>query len=306
MNRILRSSVCRSSLSRRNSFTRWSSKPISSSSSLVSNNPTSSNLITVPISKFYHTVFSTPGHHFRKEAAAPPAECNFDHGDLEKEISEIHEAVIYARHSIESGTGSPLVAVKIPKDKCNALMEKLGLDEYARGYYNPPPYPSHLFKFHYKIESLKLRVYEIVDFGEYVAAIAAGRYCGAPCWDEFNSSRDYVENEIWEVRAACMTACSSIEEGYLPPLDAVKTPVDKFNALMEKVQMGHDTEKYGDYPPHLKKFRSEILRAEESVYRIKTFGKYVADGNPPDYLKFKDWLVGRYDHSDTLPTAQDK
>ncbi|MCL7037181.1 hypothetical protein MKW94_009436 [Papaver nudicaule] len=115
-----------------------------------------------------------------------------------------------------------------------------------------------------------------------------------------------------------MAACSSIEEGSLPPLDAVKTPVDKLNALMEKIQMGHDTEKYGDYLPHLQIFRSEILRAEESVYRIETFGKYVEAGNPPDYHKFKDWLLWRYDHcdgednyglekkSDTLPAAQDK
>ncbi|KAI3941692.1 hypothetical protein MKX01_018282 [Papaver californicum] len=90
MNRISRFSVCRS-LFRRNPFSRWSPKPISSS--LISINPTSSNLIT--LSKFHHTfnyppqIFSTPGNHFRKFSGAAAAKC----GKIGFELGDWYRAV---------------------------------------------------------------------------------------------------------------------------------------------------------------------------------------------------------------------
>ncbi|MCL7033790.1 hypothetical protein MKW94_029582, partial [Papaver nudicaule] len=126
MNQIPRFCVCRSSLLRRNPFTRWSSKPIYSSSSLISNNPTSSNLITL-VSRFHHTpqFFSTPGNHVRRSIVA---EYSFGDDPLRDELYEIREAIEHARKSIELGTlPDPFDAVWIPKDKLDALKERFDL-----------------------------------------------------------------------------------------------------------------------------------------------------------------------------------
>ncbi|MCL7044245.1 hypothetical protein MKW94_004603 [Papaver nudicaule] len=129
MNQISRFCVCRSLL-RRNPFTRWSSKPISSSS-LISNNPTSSNLMK-PISKFHHTfnyppqIFSIPGNRFRKFSGEPAAECDFDVDYLNDEIFKVQSAIVHARSSIETGTLSAHDAVKTLSEEYNALLEKLG------------------------------------------------------------------------------------------------------------------------------------------------------------------------------------
>ncbi|KAI3960015.1 hypothetical protein MKW98_016739 [Papaver atlanticum] len=188
MNQLSRFCVCRSVL-RRNPFARWSAKPISSS--LISSNPTSSNLIML-ISKFHHTfnfpptIFSTPGNRFRKFSGEPvggdpaAAESNFGDDDLEDEISEeddlkyeifeLHEEICGARENIELCTLPPLDAVKIPADKLKAIMENFGLDNLKY-----PDYPPHLQRFEKEIEFGKECVREIVDFGKYAAA---GKYRG--------------------------------------------------------------------------------------------------------------------------------
>ncbi|KAI3942837.1 hypothetical protein MKW92_049246, partial [Papaver armeniacum] len=46
----------------------------------------------------------------------------------------------------------------------------------------------------------------------------------------------------------------------LPPLDAVKIPADKFDALMEKFGVEKEDR---DYPPHLQRFAKELDDLEE-------------------------------------------
>ncbi|KAI3860659.1 hypothetical protein MKX03_009364 [Papaver bracteatum] len=172
-----RYSVCRSSVLRRNPF---ASKPISSS--LISNNPTSSNLILILISKFHHTfnyppqIFSTHGNQFRKFSGEPvgghpaaAAECNSDDDDeiseedyLKYEIYELHMDIGGARDNIELCSLPPLDAVKIPADNLKTLLKKFGLDNVKYR-----DYPPHLQRFRNEIALAKKCVQEIVDFGRY-------------------------------------------------------------------------------------------------------------------------------------------
>ncbi|KAI3950929.1 hypothetical protein MKW92_002441 [Papaver armeniacum] len=154
MNQLLRfCCVCRRSVLRRNPF---ASKPISFSSSLISNNPTSSNLILRLISKSHHTfnyppqIFSTHGNQFRKFSGEPvgghpkktTTECNSDDDD---EISE------------EDDTNMKLLSAS----------------------------PASFGK---EIEFWKVRVRETVDFGKYAAA---GKYSGRrPYWVDFKKWYD--------------------------------------------------------------------------------------------------------------------
>ncbi|KAI3879536.1 hypothetical protein MKX03_012723 [Papaver bracteatum] len=285
MNQILRFSACRRSLLRRDQFTRWSSKPISSSP-LISNNQTSS--------KFHHTlnyppqIFSTPGNHFRKFSGEPAAaECKFN---LIREICRVHDAVLDAQGNIELGYLPPLDAAKIPAEKFKALMEKLGLNKEKSG-----DYPE-------EIQSLKESVDQVVAFGKFAATgknselpyiwgvfkrwySAGGKFeeetseSDSESEDEgdtlptaeyqigmhvddassavvavnkadieaakFNSDDDYLAKEFKEVYDALLAAHDHIELGTLPPLEAAKIMVDKFKAIMEIV--GLDYEDNGDW-----------------------------------------------------------
>ncbi|RZC87835.1 hypothetical protein C5167_028289 [Papaver somniferum] len=179
MNQISKLSVCRSLL-RRNPFTRWSSKPLSSS--LISNSPTSSNLVTI-ISKFHHTfnyppqIFSIPGNNLRKFSGDAAAEHNFSANDLEMEIFDMNSAVSDARDDIELASLPPLDAVKILAVKYKAFIEKWGLHSVK-----DEDFPHYLQKFRREIEILEDDVEKLVAFGEYVAA---GKPNGKRCWYEF-------------------------------------------------------------------------------------------------------------------------
>ncbi|KAI3879540.1 hypothetical protein MKX03_012727 [Papaver bracteatum] len=286
MNPISRFCMCR-----RNPFTRWSSKPISSSP-LVPNNLTSANLIIV-VSKFHHTlnyspeIFSTPGNHFRKfsgEPVAASAEREFDDDYLEKEIFE---------------------SIDIEKDG---------------------DYPPHLQRFREKIELLEESVDETVAFGEHVAA---GKNGGLrPIWSEFrrwyragaakfNSDDDYLQKEISEVYNATLGAQDNIELGTVPPLDAVKIPIDKFKAIMEIV--GLDYEDVGDYPPHQHYMRVRIRTLQDTIHETVSFSYVAASKNsgPPCGAEFVDYdAVGEFNfweesfesknESNTLASAHDQ
>ncbi|KAI3960016.1 hypothetical protein MKW98_016740, partial [Papaver atlanticum] len=228
MNQLSRFRVCRSVL-RRNPFARWSAKPISSS--LISSNPTSSNLIML-ISKFHHTfnypptIFSTPGNRFQKFSGEPvggdpaAAESNFDDDDLEDEISEeddlkyeifeLLEEIDEAQENIELCTLPPLDAVKIPADKLKALMGKFGLDNLKYS-----DYPPHLQSFYEDIEFTKKCLRETVDFGKYAAA---GKYSGRlPYWVDFKKWYDaggMVELESSESKNECDTLPTA--QGHIP------------------------------------------------------------------------------------------
>ncbi|MCL7048899.1 hypothetical protein MKW94_027984, partial [Papaver nudicaule] len=157
MNQISRICVCRSLLR----FARWASKPISSPSSLISNDPTSSNLVRTIISKSHHTfnyhpaqIFSSRGNQFRKcsgEPAAAAAECNMDVDDLEDDIHELHEEINEARDHIELCSLPPLDA---------ALLINFGLENVKYRDYLP-----HLQRFRKKIKHVKVCVHETVAFG---------------------------------------------------------------------------------------------------------------------------------------------
>ncbi|XP_026397818.1 uncharacterized protein LOC113293377 [Papaver somniferum] len=160
--------VCRSVL-RRNPFTRWSSKPISSScSSLISNNPTSSILV----SKYLHTfnyppqIFLTSGNHFRKFSGQAAEKCNFEENYLKEEKSKVHSAVIDAWMHIELGTLPPLDAAKIPADQFNAFKQKFDLDN--------GDYSHHLQRYGEEIveeiEMLEDSVKQGVAYGKYADA----------------------------------------------------------------------------------------------------------------------------------------
>ncbi|MCL7047151.1 hypothetical protein MKW94_016460, partial [Papaver nudicaule] len=266
MNQISRFCVCSRSVLRRNPFTRWSSKPISSS--FISNNPTSSI-----ISKFHHTFNYPPQiplNHFRKfSGKAATAECNFGDDDLEKMISKIHAALSEARDGVEYGYLSPHKAVMIPAREFDAFMKKLGLDNKKAG-----DYPHHLKRFREKIQLLKEEVDETVAFGEYEnygisswEVFKASREAGAACKFDY----DYLKEEICQVHRAILDARENIQLGPLPPLDAVKIPMDKFKAFMEK--FGLDNVQGEDYPLHLLRFRRKIELLKEAVDDIVAFGK---------------------------------
>ncbi|KAI3918887.1 hypothetical protein MKW98_017335 [Papaver atlanticum] len=280
MNQILRFCVCRSVV-RRNPF---ASKPISSS--LISNNPTSLNLILILISKFHHTfnyppqIFSTPGNQFRKFSGEPvgedpaTAECNSD-----DEISEED----YLKYEL-----------------CSL-----------------PPLDASFRK---EIALAKECVQEIVDFGRYAAL---GKYRGGrPNWKYFTkwyydagaasecsiddddledeisnkddpkdeiSNEDDLKDEIFELLLEIEDALDNIELRTLPPLDAVKIPADQLEALLKK--WGLDNVKCGDYPPHLQSFGKEIEFLKVRVRETADFGKYAAagkySGRRPYWVDFK-------------------
>ncbi|KAI3834546.1 hypothetical protein MKW92_015122 [Papaver armeniacum] len=241
MNQLLRfCCVCRRSVLRRNPF---ASKPISFSSSLISNNPTSSNLILRLISKSHHTfnyppqIFSTHGNQFRKfsgepvggHPAAAAAECNSDdddeiseEDDLKYEIVELHEYICMTRVNIELCTLPPLDAVKIPADKLKAIMEKFGLNNLKFS-----DYPPHLQSFGKEIEFWKVRVRETVDFGKYAAA---GKYSGRrPYWVDFKKWYDaggMVELESSESKHEC-DALPTAQDQIPMPVDGASSVADR-------------------------------------------------------------------------------
>ncbi|KAI3837496.1 hypothetical protein MKW92_042120 [Papaver armeniacum] len=295
MNPISRFCMCR-----RNPFTRWSSKPISSSP-LIPNKPASANLITL-VSKFHHTsnyppakIFLTTGNHFRTFSGEPAAaaECEFNDDYLEKEIFEVYEAGMDAQTNIELGSLPPLDAVNIPADKFNALMEKLA---GKNGGLRP-------------------------IWCEFRRWYRAGGDCEGETSEsenEINSDDDYLAKEFNEVYDALLAAHDHIELGTLPPLDAAKIMVDKFKAIMEIV--GLDYEDNGDYPPHQHMMRLRVRSLQDTVQETMAFAKYVAAGKnsgPPSWDKFIDYdAVGEFkfweesfeskNESDTLPSAKDQ
>ncbi|KAI3990222.1 hypothetical protein MKX01_029200 [Papaver californicum] len=105
-------------------------------------------------------------------------------------------------------------------------------------------------------------------------------------------------------------ARDNIDLRTLPPLDAVKIPADKLQALMEKFGLDKD------YPPHLQRFRKVIEEAESAVDEIVTFANLANIVEDLSYSKFAKWYdAGGMDEvessesekrSDTLPTAQDQ
>ncbi|XP_026442038.1 uncharacterized protein LOC113341343 [Papaver somniferum] len=79
---------------------------------------------------------------------------------------------------------------------------------------------------------------------------------------KFNSDDDYLQKDISEVYNAILGAQNNIGLGILPPLDAVKIPIDKFKAIMEIV--GLDYEDVGDYPPHQHYMRVRIRTLQDT------------------------------------------
>ncbi|KAI3955694.1 hypothetical protein MKW98_006054, partial [Papaver atlanticum] len=71
-----------------------------------------------------------------------------------------------AQGDVETHDVPPLDAVKFLADKCNALMENLGL-ETLDGNENDGDYPQQPYEFREKIEHLEETVDMTVAFGEY-------------------------------------------------------------------------------------------------------------------------------------------
>ncbi|KAI3857575.1 hypothetical protein MKW98_028839 [Papaver atlanticum] len=107
---------------------------------------------------------------------------------------------------------------------------------------------------------------------------------------KFNSDDDYLQKEISEVYNAILGAQDNIELGIVPPLDAVKIPIDKFKAIMEIV--GLDYEDVGDYPPHQHYMGVRIRTLQGTIHETVAFSKYVAAGKnsgPPCWAEFIDY-----------------
>ncbi|KAI3857745.1 hypothetical protein MKX03_029193 [Papaver bracteatum] len=312
------SSVCRSSsLFRKNPLPRWSSssKPISSSStstsSLISNtnSTSSSDLITVFISKPHHQTFnySPPkisGNHFRKFSGDVAAECNFSDKYLKSEISEVRDAIKDAKDSIDKRTLHPLDAIEILMERFNALMKNLGIDE----------------RFREEIEDLEECVDETVAFGEYVYASGGlywsnfqdwfytrGKFRGAEKASQISNfgDDDHLKKEISEVQDEQWNALENVELGKIPPLDAVKDLADKFDALMEKLGFHYNEKEawddedddyvflishYGEFPEHLKRFKKDIRHLQTYADMTVAYGEfYVAAGGAPAWGDFENW-----------------
>ncbi|KAI3918888.1 hypothetical protein MKW98_017336 [Papaver atlanticum] len=89
-----------------------------------------------------------------------------------------------------------------------------------------------------------------------VDGVVGGDPAAAECSVGDDDLEDDMKDEIYELQEEIEEALDNIELCTVPPLDAVKIPADKLEALMKK--FGVDTVKCGDYPPHLQSFGKEI------------------------------------------------
>lgn len=100
-------------------------------------------------------------------------------------------------------------------------------------------------------------------FSSVFSVLSCHTFSGSPqAAAKFNSDDDYLQKEISEVYNAILGAQNNIGLGILPPLDAVKIPIDKFKAIMEIV--GLDYEDVGDYPPHQHYMRVRIRTLQDT------------------------------------------